>query len=191
MEDFKQIVVSPGKPVIIKENPTSYPLIGKGLQGAVFKVSDEQCVKIYSKKIYCSRDAFVLQEIGKKSSIVPNVYEIGKKYILMEYLNGSSLQEELEQTGKMTEQICRKILDIIQEQIRCQFPRIDFALRHAIYDQYGSLKVIDHVNSFRVNRQVPTRLLKDLKQIGLKSSFLNHVKTLEPHLYQQWNSESK
>jgi hypothetical protein len=48
LEDFKTIIVSSGKKAVtIVDNPTSYPMIGKGKQGAVFKLSPDCCVKIF------------------------------------------------------------------------------------------------------------------------------------------------
>ncbi|MBV7508014.1 hypothetical protein KW850_22620 [Bacillus sp. sid0103] len=186
MNDFTKIIVMPGKPVRVQQNPTTYPLIGKGLQGAVFKLSDDHCVKIYSKKIYCLREKLVLQQVGDKSTIIPAVYETGENYIIMEYLNGPSLQEYLEKSETISEALTSEILYLITELKRLQFSRIDFSLRHTLFDQEGSLKIIDHVNSFRIQRSFPKRLFMDLKQIGLLSSFLEHVNNLEPELYEQW-----
>src|SRR5690242_4306703 len=107
VDDFTQIVVTPGKPVKVPINPTSYPLIGKGLQGAVFKLSDDRVVKIYSKKIYCLREKLVLAQVGEKSAIIPTVYESGENYIIMEYLTGPSLQEYLEESNMISEELTR------------------------------------------------------------------------------------
>ena len=48
MEDFKSITVTKGVKTLEIHNPTNYPLIGMGAQGAVFKLSEDKCVKIYS-----------------------------------------------------------------------------------------------------------------------------------------------
>ena len=53
MEDFKSIRVVSGEGeqhVEIIHNPTSYPLIGKGRQGAVFKISPGSMRKNLSQK---------------------------------------------------------------------------------------------------------------------------------------------
>jgi RIO-like serine/threonine protein kinase len=186
MSDFKSIIVTPGKPVNILTNPSTHPLIGKGIQGAVFKISDDRCVKVYAKKTYCRREGNVFRKIGMESTIVPKVYEIGTNYIIMEYLTGPSLREHLDSTGAISEQISKQIIELIKELTRMSFSRIDFALRHCIFNKDGKLKIIDHVNSFKVKRSNPTRLLKDLKQLGLLPSFLEHVKNMEPTLYQKW-----
>ena len=186
LSDFKSIVVTSGKPVNIISNPTKYPLIGKGLQGAVFKLSNEQCVKIYSKEKYCHREGIVLQTIGRDSVIVPKVYEVGPNYIVMEYLTGPSLRDHLEASGEVSKQISEQIIDLIKELRRLEFSRIDFMLRHCIFNKEGHLKIIDHVNSFKVKRSNPNLLLKELKQLGLLPSFLEHVKNIEPNLYLKW-----
>jgi RIO-like serine/threonine protein kinase len=191
VDDFTQIVVTPGKPVQVSINPTPYPLIGKGLQGAVFKLSEDRVVKIYSKKIYCLREKLVLEKVGEKSTIIPAVYESGENYIIMEYLNGPSLQEYLEESNMISEELTREILNLITELKSLQFMRIDFSLRHTIFDKEGKLKIIDHVNSFRIQRTYPKRLFKDLKQLGLLTSFFDHVSHLEPEYYEQWKNSLK
>jgi RIO-like serine/threonine protein kinase len=191
VNDFTQIVVTPGKPVQVQANPTTYPLIGKGLQGAVFKLSDDRCVKIYSKEKFCQREKKVLEQIGGKTGIVPEIFEAGENYIILEYLDGPSLQEYLQKSGEMSEALAIEMIDLIKELRRLKFLRIDFALRHTIYDKNGKLKIIDHVNSFRVQRSFPKRLFKDLKQLGVLAPFLEHVKNLEPDLYEQWNKSMK
>jgi RIO-like serine/threonine protein kinase len=188
VNDFTQIIVTPGKPVEVLANPTTYPLIGIGLQGAVFKLADDRCVKIYSKEKFFLREKKVLEQIGVKSAIVPEIYEAGENYIIMEYLNGPSLQEYLEKSGEMSEALAIEIIDLIKELKSLQFLRIDFSLRHTIYDKSGKLKIIDHVNSFRIQRSFPKRLFKDLKQLGLLAPFLEHVNNLEPDFYEQWKT---
>ncbi|MEH7373455.1 AarF/UbiB family protein [Neobacillus drentensis] len=191
MNDFTQIVVTPGKPVQVQANPTAYPLIGKGLQGAVFKLSEDRCVKIYSKQIYCLREKQVLQQTGEKTAILPKVYETGENYIIMEYLTGPSLQEFLEKSKTISEDLTIEIINLIKELRSLQFMRIDFSLRHSIYDKNGKLKIIDHVNSFKIQRSFPKRLFKDLKQLGLLVTFLDHVNNQEPYLYEQWKKSLK
>jgi RIO-like serine/threonine protein kinase len=191
MNDYTQIVVTPGRPVQVQINPTDYPLIGKGLQGAVFKLSDDRCVKIYSKQIYCLREKHVLQHIGEKTAILPEVYEAGENYIIMEYLTGPSLQEFLEKSKEISEELTIEIINLIKELRSLQFMRIDFSLRHTIYNKNGKLKIIDHVNSFKIHRSFPKRLFKDLKQLGLLATFLEHVKNQEPDIYEQWEKSLK
>ncbi|MGZ4161268.1 MAG: hypothetical protein ACXVNF_10815, partial [Neobacillus sp.] len=64
MEDFESIrVVSrrKGDKVEVVHNPTSYPLIGRGNQGAVFKISSDQCVKIFPKPMHAQSESEALK----------------------------------------------------------------------------------------------------------------------------------
>lgn len=47
MKTFKSIIIKyrKGKRVKVARNPTSFPLMGIGAQGAVFVISEDQCVK--------------------------------------------------------------------------------------------------------------------------------------------------
>ena len=183
--NYRSIIVTPGKPVQISANPTIFPLIGKGLQGAVFKLTEDRCVKIYAKRRDCSREAAVLTNIGH-SRFIPQVYEIGPNYIIMEYLTGPSLEDTLKSSGILSPFLAEKIVALLKEQEKLNFKRIDFSLRHCIFDQEGNLKMIDHVNSFRFIRKRPKRLLKDLKQLGQLQDFLDYVKQHEPDLLMNW-----
>lgn len=151
MEDFKSIRVVSGEGeqhVEIIHNPTSYPLIGKGRQGAVFKISPDQCVKIYPKKENAKKEGMVLL-VGQESTIVPRVYEIGENYIIMEYLDGSSLMQYLESNQILSEKITNQILFLLKEMKRLKFTRLDARLKHIIVTKQGELKVVDLVNHLK------------------------------------------
>jgi RIO-like serine/threonine protein kinase len=186
LDDFRSIIVIPGKPVKVISNPTQYPLIGKGLQGAVFQLTNNQCVKIYSRKKYCKREANVLKQISDQTTIVPAVFEYGENYIIMEYISGKSLEDLIKESGSISIYVSEQIIHLLKELERLNFPRIDFSPRHCIYDHHGSLKLIDHVNSFKVKREYPKRLLKDLKQLKVLPEFLENVKKIAPDLHQKW-----
>lgn len=98
MEDFTSICVEKGEKVEVVHNPTSYPLIGRGKQGAVFKISSDRCVKIYAKKKNVLNESKVLKA-AQESPIVPKLYEVGTNYIVMEYIEGPSLTKYLKSEG--------------------------------------------------------------------------------------------
>ena len=52
MDELNSITVKLGKNESELEviNPTNYELIGKGFQGAIFRLSEGRCVKIFVKK---------------------------------------------------------------------------------------------------------------------------------------------
>jgi predicted Ser/Thr protein kinase len=185
--DYKSIVVTDGLPVNIVYNPTSYPLIGRGGNGAVFKLSEDRCVKIYTNEKNAQREGEALS-LGQSSPVFPRLYKTGRKYLVMEYISGSYLDEYLQKKGFISEQITEQILFVLKELKRMQFTRLDAALRHLVLTKKGKLKVIDHVNSLHKQYSQPEELLAGLDKLGLKSSFLEQVKKQNPKLYRKWKA---
>lgn len=187
-EDYKSITVASlikGEVVEVLHNPTSFPLIGRGNQGAVFKISKDQCVKIYAKKMHVLSESTVLKA-AQETSIVPRLYEVGENYIVMEYIEGPSLKEYLEEKGMITEDITKKILFLLEEMKRLKFTRLDSRLKEIILTKKGELKVVDLVSHFTKNYDRPVKLMTNLSQLGLLSSFLEQVKKLDPPSYLEW-----
>lgn len=191
LEDFHSIVVKPieGKSVKIVRNETQYPLIGSGHQGAVFQISPKRCVKIYAKEQDANKEREVLMN-SKNTSILPKVFEIGPRYIIMEYINGVSLKEYLKLKGNITKKIAKKILLLLKEMERLKFTRIDVNLRHIIINSQNQLKVVDHVNAFTIKRSYPRLLFRELRSLGLLNSFLDQLKVLDENAYKKWVANS-
>ncbi|EST11881.1 kinase [Sporolactobacillus laevolacticus] len=186
MEDFKSIVVTKGEKSLDIENPTTYPLIGYGTQGAVFKLSEDRCVKIYVDEEQAKMEAFAL-EVGQHLPFIPKLYESGSNYVVMDYFNAPNLKDYLRNCTYIPESIVKKLLDILIELKRANFTMIDAPLRHIFVLKNEELKVIDHVNSFKRQHPVPLKLLRDLKMILLKDSFLSQVKKLDPVTFTEWD----
>lgn len=184
MDNFKAISVSPGNIVKVK-NPTSYPLIGKGSQGAVFRLSDSVCVKIYAKGDVARREAEAYMK-SQDSAIIPKLYETGPNYIIMEYFKTGSLEEYLQSSGKITEEMTDKLLSLLAEIKRLGFLRIDWSLRHIFVTKNGDLKVIDPVHALKMKKRRPTQLFRDLASIKLLDQFAGHLRKLNNELYLEW-----
>ncbi len=185
MEDFKSIRVTKGEKALVIDNPTSFPLIGAGTQGAVFKLSEEKCVKIYSDELQAKMEAEALKA-GQKLPFFPKLYETGGNYVVMEYFNAPTLKEYLRNCTYIPESITIKLLTILRELKKAKFTMIDAPLRHIFVLENEELKVVDHVNAFKRIHPVPLKLLRDLNIILLKDSFLARVKELEPDTYNMW-----
>lgn len=189
MDDFKSIrVIREGEnQVEVVHNPTHYPLIGKGKQGAVFKIAPDKCVKIFAdpNKVIREREAYKATE---GSSIVPKLYEVGENYLVLEYIEGPNLQEHLASEGILTEEMTKKILNLLQEMKRYKFIRVDARLKHIYLTKEGVLKVIDHANSFKLKERPkrPELLMTRLNRLGLLPEFLEHVKKIDPASYEEW-----
>ena len=189
MDDYKSISVKKGKDgkKLEVNNPTSYKLIGKGYQGAVFQLSDEQCVKIYVNSRDTQNEAKALQAL-QESSFVPKIFETGSNYIIMEYLKGPDLSTYLRDKGSISEWISQQILLIIKEMERVGFSKINHRMKHIIVTEQEVLKVIDLANVFNkyINQPHPIEMLKRLKNMGLLTAFFEHAKKMEPEMYGKW-----
>jgi predicted Ser/Thr protein kinase len=185
MKDFKSIVVTKGEKMLLIDNPTEYPLIGMGAQGAVFKLSDNICVKIYTNSLQAEMEAKALHA-GRHLSFFPRVYETGSNYVVMEYFQAPTLKEYLRNCTYIPPSIVRSLLTILRKMKEANFTMCDAPLRHIFVLKNEELKVIDHVNAFKRVHPVPLKLLRDLNMMLLKDSFLSQVRKLEPETYAEW-----
>lgn len=187
MDDFRSIKVAKGKATVNVENPTGLEQIGKGAQGAVFRISKDRCVKIYAKQEYARSESKVLK-IAQDSQIVPMLYEVGPNYIVMEYINGQPLKPYLQSQRSIPESVTKQLLFIFHEMKRLGFARIDANIRHFIITGQGVIKVIDHVNSFKKERSWPSLFFEGLAKLKLLNTFLNQVKKMDPELFLEWKN---
>jgi RIO-like serine/threonine protein kinase len=190
MEDFRLIKVTKGPKTLLIDNPTSYPLIGMGAQGAVFKLSEERCVKIYSNTLQAKMELEALKT-GQHLVFFPRLYGYGDNYIVMEYFNAPTLKEYLRNCTYIPESFTRKLLSILNEMKKAQFTMVDAPLRHIFVLENEELKVIDHVNAFKRIHPVPLKLLRDLNMMLLKESFLSQVRKMERETYEIWQQYFK
>ncbi|WHZ02462.1 hypothetical protein QNH48_26565 [Neobacillus sp. YX16] len=190
MEDFRLIKVAKGPKTLLIDNPTSYSLIGMGAQGAVFKLSEERCVKIYSSTLQAQMELEALKT-GQHLSFFPRLYGYGDNYIVMEYFNAPTLKEYLRNCTYIPESFTRKLLYILNEMKKAQFTMVDAPLRHIFVLENEELKVIDHVNAFKRIHPVPLKLLRDLNMMLLKESFLSQVRKMERETYEIWQQYFK
>lgn len=185
MDDFREITINKTNEGLKINNPTNYELIGKGVQGAVFKLSEDRCIKMYAKERHCRRESEALNA-GKDSSIVPNVFEVGPNYIVMEYIKGNSLKNYLKELRTISEPIAKQLVFVFKEMKRIGFTRIDASIRHFIVTDDGEIKIVDHVNSMKVQQDWPIKFFRALKKLKLIDMFLNHAKEMDSELYGEW-----
>lgn len=186
MHDFRVITVTklPDQRMVIN-NPTQYALLGQGAQGAVFKISRDRCVKIYAANELTDRE-YSSYQAAKRSPLAPKIYGKGPNFLIMEYLNGRTLDDFLRRMGTIPRRITKIILHILREMKRLHFTRIDFFLRHIFIDKDYQPKIIDLVNSYTIRDPFPSLLFGDLKALGLLKAFLQQVRELDPMIYHEW-----
>ena len=109
LKDYKKISVKrmKDKNLIIK-NHTPYPLIGAGTQGAVFKISDDRCIKIFAKPAQAALE-YNTYKSAQDSPIMPKLFEVGKNYIVIEYIKGATLLDYLMKRKKISSSLVTKL----------------------------------------------------------------------------------
>ncbi|MDF2546532.1 MAG: serine/threonine protein kinase [Anaerosolibacter sp.] len=191
MYDFSSIQVKQISTLELQvENNSQYTFIDKGAQGAVFKIAEDKCVKIYGEKDNCDLEKKAYAA-AQDSIIVPKVYETGENYIVMDYIDGPSLQKYLLRKGRITTNIAKQIVLITREMERVGFQRLDVAPRHVIVNKNKEFKVIDLVNVYIKKEPNPHRLFMELKRQNLVQSLMNEIKHIDKGLYEKWRLEMK
>lgn len=184
MEDFRKIIAKNNGTVSV-QHLAGYRLLGQGGDGAVYQLTDERCVKIFYKEETQQRELEALQ-VGQLTPIIPRLYEYGSNYIVMEYVNGTSLKGHIKKERQLSESIVRKILFMLDEMKRVGFTRHDTEVRHILFNEHGAIKVIDHKRALTSTRSIPTKLIAGLRKMGVLNEFLEHVNKLCSSLYEEW-----
>lgn len=189
MEDYKNIRVERteinGKKELIIHNPTSLKLIGEGSQGAVFQLSEDRCVKIYVNPDAAIKEGKAL-EAASNTHRVPNVYEVGPNYVIMDYLKGMNLKDYLKKAKTIPVSFTKQIILIRKELKRVGFTRIKTSIGHFIITEGDVLKAIDHSDGLTKNDPYNPKMFRDLKNLGLLDTFLKQAKEIDPESYEDW-----
>ena len=169
--------------VVLNKSPLE--MIGKGRQGAVFRVTDDIVVKVYGDPEDCEREYYAMS-LGQHTDLLPKLYKKGENYIAMEMVKGIDLREYL-QSQPLTEQLSQKLIEMLITFKKIGYERIDHHKRQIYIQDDLSLKVIDVGRTVWRNRvyPYPRKLLNSLGE-DYKQTFLDHVKTFAPKLYEEW-----
>ncbi|MEW4058820.1 kinase [Bacillus siamensis] len=168
-----------------KKTLEHYPLIGNGKDGEVYRLTHNKCLKYFFEIETCEKELAALQ-IGQGSPVIPKLYEYGDRYIVMEYVQGTSLARHIKTEKSISEKLAADILNMLDELKKIGFTRWDAEIRHILINEYGNLKVIDHKRAFSAIARFPVKLLKGLNQYGLADEFLDTIKKLNPSRYLEW-----
>jgi RIO-like serine/threonine protein kinase len=170
---------------VIVNNKSSLEMIGKGRQGAVFKINDQMCMKVYGDVEDCEREYYAMS-LGQHTSLIPRIYCKGKNFIVMEMVYGIDLCEYL-QTNPLTKELSYRLIEMLLTFKEIGYERIDHHKRQIYLQEDGSLKVIDVGRTVWRNRTYPypRKLLRSLGK-DYEAVFLQHVQELAPELYKEW-----
>jgi RIO-like serine/threonine protein kinase len=180
MKGFEQIIIHPSTIY----NPTSYPFIGRGVHGAVFRLTEEACVKIYAEEQYKVMEEESYEKL-KGFSCAPAVYELGSNYMVLEYMEGVILNHYLKDHD-IDEVMSVALLLILEELKDYGSEFADIELNNVIVKEDGSLKIFDFVNVYNNQRRIPFFMLNSLAKNKRLTTFMKHVKKYDPVRYKSW-----
>ncbi|HEX6593203.1 MAG TPA: RIO1 family regulatory kinase/ATPase [Bacillota bacterium] len=186
MKEYREILAK-SKGILRKSDLKHFNMIGKGADGSVYQVAPKRCLKLFVKTKTKKLEWEALQA-GQSSPVIPQTYEHGQNYIVMEYVKGKSLPQHLKKEKQLSEAIVKKILNMLDELKKVGFKRHDIEVRHILFNENMDIKVIDLKRSFTSDRPTPNKLMSGLQKRGYLKEFLGHVKKLNPSLYKKWEN---
>lgn len=159
--------------------------IGKGMQGRVYKIDSDRCIKIFKKSKTCNEERKTLL-IGQNDKHFPKLFCWGKRYIIREFIDGVELDRYLTD-NELTIEMSYKIINLYESIFSIGYKRCDFALFHVFLTLDENLKIIDTARFMRKKYYYPRIMLKNLDRLGKKQTFLRHVAELKPKIISFWN----
>ncbi|MBC2580865.1 hypothetical protein [Clostridium sp. DJ247] len=163
--------------------------IGKGIHGKVYRIDSSRCIKIFKKSSFCEKELKTL-EMAQGNNHFPKIYDFGKNYIVRDYIHGIELDKYLAE-NPLTLELSQKIIELYKALAEVGFKRRDTVLFHIFVTGTTELKLIDTARVMKENTIYPKLLLKGLDELGYKKEFLDHVKLLNPHIYECWKEVHK
>lgn len=186
MNDYEQIKVCSGDDgkLHIVDNYGFY-MIGKGGHGAVFRIDEHRCIKVYANEEHAEieKKAY-LKAVG--SPIMPALYETGPGYLVIEYINGPNLKDHLLDIASMPPAIAHELVNMLLEMDRLCFLRKDESLRHILLNNACKVKIVDHFYAYTQNDPFPLKMFRQLDEIGMLESFLNEGSNIAPMLFSDY-----
>lgn len=170
-------------------NIKNFEFIGKGIHGKVYRIDSSRCIKIFKKSIFCEKELKTL-EMAQGNNHFPKVYDFGKKYIVRDYIDGIELDRYLSK-NPLTLELSQKIIELYKAIAEVGFKRRDTVLFHIFVTETAELKLIDTARVMKEDTIYPKLLLKGLDKLGYKKAFLDHVKLLNPNIYEGWKEAHK
>ena len=163
--------------------------MGTGTQGSVYKIDDTRCIKIFKKSKYFEDELHSLL-IAQVDTHFPKVYSYGENYIIREYVNGINVDSYLS-TNLLTEEICKKIIEIYNAMYFVGFKRLDFALFHMFLinndaSPSGKVMLIDTAKAMKKSYSYPLIVIRSLENHQSKDKFILYIKNNYPEIYKKW-----
>nr|WP_133628803.1 hypothetical protein [Fonticella tunisiensis] len=163
---------------------TKLKFIGKGMQGSVYKIDDNKCIKIFESEKICKQEVDTLN-MAQGNPHFPRIFSWGKNFIVREYVDGIELDKYLKE-NPLTLDLSEKMVRLYEAMVEVGYKRCDAILFHIFLTKDGSLRMIDTARMMKKTVVYPKIMMEELDKLGYKDIFLSHVKMLRPSLYELW-----
>lgn len=169
------IMEKKGKIPQLKSYNSTLQLIGTGRSAFVFKVKNEPvALKVFfHDKAHIAKEEAAIYRKLPPSSYYPALHEAGKNYIVIDYLDGHTLFQHLENGIYIQEEKIHAINEALEMARKVGLNPSDIHLKNIIITSTGEVKLID-VARFRQTKN--DRQWDDLQ----KAYFKGYVKSYFP-----------
>lgn len=165
-------------------NLKKLPLVGKGGHGSIYRLDDTRCIKECKEEAFMKMEYRVLEH-SKHFSHFPRVYACRGKRMIREYFEGPNAETHIKKNG-LSKEFAKKLLELIEIFRQLGYTRIDCQLRHVIVVRGERLKFVDPTRYMDKVSKHPLILMRELKKLRCKKTFLEYVKELRPDLFEKW-----
>lgn len=162
-------------------------LLGKGHNGEVYKLPSGEAIKVSYNDYAFVGECNILERVNG-NRYFPEVYQVGKDYIIRECADGEVLSKYIRKNG-MSEELACRIIDLLKEFYKLKFKKIDIRCRDIIVQPDGQLKVIDPKKCYSRERDFPRHLSKGLYKLGVLDFFIEVLKGYDEKLYKMWSGK--
>ncbi|WP_160673422.1 protein kinase [Clostridium sp. C8-1-8] len=158
--------------------------LGEGHNGIVYSLPDNKIIKIFREKKVCDEEIDILLRV-KGSKFFPYIHSCGELYIIRDYVGGERLDKYIKDNG-LNGEICKSLLDMINEFTRLSFTRIDIRCKDIYVQEDMSVVIIDPKNNYTKTVRYPRHLMKGLYNLNALDVFFKYLSELDRQKYILW-----
>lgn len=161
--------------------------LGEGHNGIVYELPGNKAIKIFQQAKCCLDEGRVLKRVSK-SKFFPNVYSVGKHYIVREKIGGERLDHYIKKHG-LSDKLSKNLYDLIKEFKRLRFTKLDARCRDIYVLEDETVRVIDPKQCYTKKVTYPRHLMKGFKKIDCLDEFLENIKSIDKKIGEDWEKK--
>lgn len=154
--------------------------LGKGHSGEVYLMPDKKVIKIFKSEDSCKAEFDILKSV-KKSQHFPKAYELGKYYMIREYVGGTNVYEYIKAHG-LKKSFVLNVANLIDELKSLGFTKLELRFPHLFVQEDGALMLIDPRKSYVEDIPYPKSFLRKLNKMGLLDKFFKILHKERPDI---------